>query len=108
MGPICSSLGSLSLINLSMYMALLLVKLLSNLLLVREARLGMWLSCWFVARVRLLLAMTQHTEGYDGAIWRTIELTNDTAYKYYAIKCANNHGDGNNIGLRRVVFKKLV
>jgi hypothetical protein len=30
------------------------------------------------------------------------------AYKYYAIKCANNHGDGNNIGLRRVVFKKLV
>lgn len=53
-------------------------------------------------------AMTQHTEGYDGAIWRTIELTNDVAYKYYAIKCANNHGDGNNIGLRRVVFKKLV
>lgn len=53
-------------------------------------------------------SMTQHTEGYDGAIWRTIELTNDVAYKYYAIKCANNHGDGNNIGLRRVVFKKLV
>ncbi len=53
-------------------------------------------------------SMTQHTEGYDGAIWRIIELTNDVAYKYYAIKCANNHGDGNNIGLRRVVFKKLV
>lgn len=53
-------------------------------------------------------AMTQHTEGYDGAIWRIIELTNDVAYKYYAIKCANNHGNGNNIGLRRVVFKKLV
>ena len=53
-------------------------------------------------------SMTQHTEGYDGVIWRIIELTNDVAYKYYAIKCANNHGDGNNIGLRRVVFKKLV
>lgn len=53
-------------------------------------------------------AMVKHTEGYDDVIWNTINLTNDTAYKYYAIKCANNHGAANNIGLRRVEFQILV
>lgn len=53
-------------------------------------------------------AMVQHTTGVDGAIWHTIDLTNSVAYKYYAIKCANNHGAANNVGLRRVEFKKLV
>lgn len=43
----------------------------------------------------------------DGAEWHTINLTNNVAYKYYAIKCANNHGAANNIGLRRVEFQKL-
>jgi hypothetical protein len=53
-------------------------------------------------------ALIQHTETYDGAIWNIIELTNDTAYKYYAIKCANNHGNASYIGLRRVEFQILV
>jgi len=53
-------------------------------------------------------AMVQHTETYDGAIWNVIELTNDTAYKYYAIKCVNNHGNASYIGLRRVEFQILV
>jgi hypothetical protein len=53
-------------------------------------------------------AMVQHTEAYDGAIWNVIELTNDTAYKYYAIKCVNNHGNASYIGLRRVEFQILV
>jgi PKD repeat protein len=49
-------------------------------------------------------SMVKHTESVDAAEWHNIELTNATAYKYYAIKCANNHGDPNNIGLRRVEF----
>jgi len=53
-------------------------------------------------------AMVQHTEAYDGAIWNVIELTNDTAYKYYAVKCVNNHGNASYIGLRRVEFQILV
>lgn len=53
-------------------------------------------------------AMVQHTEAYDGAIWNIIELTNNTAYKYYAIKCVNNHGNASYIGLRRVEFQILV
>lgn len=52
-------------------------------------------------------AMIRHTTGVDGAEWHTIELTNVTAYKYYAIKCVNNHGAANNIGLRRVEFQKI-
>ncbi len=52
-------------------------------------------------------SMIQHTTGVDGAIWHTVELTNNVAYKYYAIKCVNNHGNTSNIGLRRVEFKKL-
>jgi hypothetical protein len=52
-------------------------------------------------------AMIRHTTGVDGAEWHTINLTNNVAYKYYAIKCANNHGAANNIGLRRVEFQKL-
>lgn len=76
--------------------------------------LGTWRDVlpytWYEIYVKSnnILMESPTPEGYDGAIWRTIELTNDVAYKYYAIKCANNHGDGNNIGLRRVVFKKLV
>ena len=53
-------------------------------------------------------AMVRHTEAYDGAIWNIIELTNNTAYKYYAIKCVNNHGNASYIGLRRVEFQILV
>jgi len=52
-------------------------------------------------------AMVKHTEGYDGAIWNTINLTNDTAYKYYAIKCVNNHGNASYIGIRRLEFQIL-
>jgi len=52
-------------------------------------------------------AMVQHTETYDGAIWNVIDLTNDTAYKYYAIKCVNNHGNASYIGVRRFEFQIL-
>lgn len=52
-------------------------------------------------------AMVKHPEGYDGVIWNTINLTNDTAYKYYAIKCANNHGNTHYIGIRRLEFQIL-
>ena len=46
----------------------------------------------------------QHT-AVDEADLHTIDVTNSTSYQYYAIKCADNYGDGTYMGFRRVVME---
>ena len=40
----------------------------------------------------------------DAADPKYIDVTNPTAYRYYAIKCVNNYGDATSMGLRHVVL----
>lgn len=49
--------------------------------------------------------MSKHIEGHEAVIMREMLLTNSTAYQYYSIKCATNHG-GNNMGFRRLELYK--
>ena len=43
----------------------------------------------------------EHT-GSDIADPKYITVTNSTAYRYYAVKCANNYGDVGFLGIRRI------
>ena len=53
-------------------------------------------------------SMTRHTQTYDGALFYEIIVTSPiTPYRYYALKCANNHGDTSYMGIRRLTFYEL-
>lgn len=54
-------------------------------------------------------SMVIHTLEYDGAIWNTITVTSpSTAYRYYALKIASNHGDATRMGIRQMICYKYV
>lgn len=53
-------------------------------------------------------SLVRHTEGSNTAIWNSITLTNETAYRYWAIKLASNYGDASYMGLRRLLFYALL
>ena len=49
-------------------------------------------------------AFEEHT-GSDTEDPKLINLTNSTAYQYYAVKIVDNHGDGSYMGLRRIELR---
>jgi hypothetical protein len=49
-------------------------------------------------------SMLQHTETLDGEETKYINVNSAGAYRYYALKCANNWGSTQYMGIRKLLF----